>query len=136
VSAYRQHDSWRRRQADARHAQALGRFAAAREDLAELFDIDLLADPAPPRAEVFEPVRGERFTFDVSCMVCGVISRFDRASTFPILIQRLEMARWCVGARSGWPKPGEALRDLRTWRACSDCAAEATPPPAPHHTRM
>lgn len=122
MTFHRQQDSWRRRQAEDRHAQALGRFAAKREELAALFEIDLLADPAPPAAGVLAPVRGARFTFDVSCMACGVVARFDRAPTFPILIQRMEMARWRVGLRTGWPKPGEALHDLRTYRACSDCA--------------
>lgn len=85
-----------------------------------------VSDPAPPSTGgVFAPVQGERFTFDVSCMACGVIARFDRAPTFPILIQRMEMARWRVGTEIGWRKGGGALHDLRTWRACSDCAGEA-----------
>lgn len=125
MSIHRDHDPLHRRQADARHAEALGRFAAKREELAALFDIDLLADPGSPAAEIFEPIRGERFTFDVSCMACGVVARFDRAPTFPILIQRMEMARWRVGTHGGWRKSGDALKDLRAYRSCSECAGEA-----------
>lgn len=118
--------SWRRWRAEARHAQALGQFAAKREELAALFDIDLPDDPGPPAIDlVLEPVRGARFTFDVSCMSCGVVARFERAPTLRILIQRMEMARWRVGSETGWPKRLDPLRDLRTFRACSDCAGEA-----------
>lgn len=125
MSVHREHDSWRRRQAEERHAQALGRFAAKREELAALFDIDLLADPGPPASKtVLEPVRGQPDAFDVSCQICGVIERF-KAMTFQDLIWRMRRAGWRVGARTGWTKPGEALHDLRTFRACSDCAEAA-----------